>query len=63
MDNVKHAVFDLCTMCWNGSPLPTDWVDDALVCLYKGKGEKEFVTNIVESLFWMQMAWFFPESC
>ena len=43
--NVNPALFDLLTQCWNGSPLPNEWIDGALVCLYKGKGDKGSCDN------------------
>ena len=44
-ENVEHAVFDLISEYWNVSPLSNDWVDGALVCLYKFKGEKGICDN------------------
>ena len=44
--------------------LSNDWVDDILVCLYKGKREKGICDNYYRlALSWMQLARFFQESC
>ena len=62
-ENVMHALSDLIIECWNGSPLPNDWVDGTLLCLYKSKGKKEFMTTTVELLFWKQLVRLLPGSC
>ena len=44
-ENIQNVVFDLIEEGWNGSYLPNNWIDGALVCLYKDKRGKGISDN------------------
>ena len=43
--NTHNVITELIVKCWNGTPVPQDWIDGTLLSLYKGKGEKSICSN------------------
>ena len=45
----SHKMTEMITVlivdCWNGTPVPQDWIDGTLISLYKGKGDKSICGN------------------
>ena len=44
-DKVVSAILHLFTSCWEGQPIPQDWVNGVLVTLFKNKGLKSECDN------------------